>query len=119
MVKILIIDDNSDIVRMLKRKIRKTGWELYTAENGLVGVEKAWKVKPDLILMDMHMPVMDGYNAVKTLRAKSYQGLIVALTASVMGEDVNKAIEAGCNHFMAKPVEKGFINQLKKILEEY
>ena len=116
-MKILMVDDNEDIRKMLKRKFRKTGWDIMEAVNGREGVDMALEHRPDLVLMDMHMPVMDGHEAAKRLRAEGFSGTIVALTASVMRSDTEKAIEYGCDHFIAKPITKKFVNQIKEILE--
>lgn len=116
-MKILVVEDNTDIQAMLNRKLSRQGWEVYFADNGEEGVVKAWELMPDLILMDIHMPVMDGYEATRTLREKGYSGKISALTASVMQEDTRQAIENGCDSFIAKPIGRDFIEQLKAILE--
>ncbi|MCG8634615.1 MAG: response regulator [Desulfobacterales bacterium] len=116
-MKILMVDDNDDIRKMLKRKFRKTDWEILEAVNGREGVDMALEHLPDLVLMDMHMPVLDGHEAVRLLREKGFPGTIVALTASVMRSDTDRAIEDGCDHFIAKPVKRDFINQIREILE--
>lgn len=115
-MKILMVDDNDDIRKMLKRKFKKTGWEILEAVNGKEGVDMAFEHTPDLVLMDMHMPVMDGHEATATLRERGYPGTIVALTASVMRSDTDNAINHGCDHFIAKPITKDFLNQIKDIL---
>ncbi len=113
---ILVIEDNKDIQKMLNRKLSKQGWELHQAENGKEGMEKAWELTPDLILMDMHMPVMDGHEATRTLRANGYKGKIVALTASVMNLEAKAALTDGCDSLIAKPIDKTFISKIKEIL---
>ena len=118
MKTILIVDDDVKIKRMLTRRLKKAGYEIHTAENGKVGVEKALELRPNLTLMDMHMPVMNGYEAVSTLRKKEYTGIIVALTASAMVDDVHKSISAGCNHFISKPISVDFEEQIRNIWEE-
>lgn len=115
-MKILIVDDNDDIRKMLKRKFKKTGWEIMEAVNGREGVDRAFEHQPDLILLDMHMPVMDGREAAAYLRENGYTGKIAALTASVMRSDTDEAIKYGCDHFIAKPITKTFIDQIKEIL---
>ncbi|MBT4266756.1 MAG: response regulator [Deltaproteobacteria bacterium] len=115
-MKILVVDDNVDIQKMLKRKLLKQDWEVFSCENGAQAIEMAWEVKPDLILMDMHMPVMDGHEATRTLRAQGYQGKIAALTASVMHKDTKAALQDGCDYFIAKPLSKDFVQDIKKML---
>jgi len=115
-MKILVVEDNDIIQKMLNRKLTKQDWEVFLCSNGKEGVEKAWEVEPDLILMDMHMPVMDGHEATRTLRAQGYKGKIAALTASVMHKDTNEAMQDGCDYFLQKPLSKDFIEDLKKIL---
>ncbi|MEO5358676.1 MAG: response regulator [Nitrospirae bacterium YQR-1] len=118
MAKILIVDDDVKIIRMLVRRLKKCGHEVYTAENGKAGVEMVLSLKPDLTLMDMHMPVMDGYEATVALRNQGYTGQIIALTASAMAHEAHKSIDAGCNSFLAKPISEDFENTLVSILEE-
>lgn len=116
MESILIVDDSPTLVMMLKRRLNRIGYELFSAENGLEGVNKAMKIKPDLILMDMHMPVMDGYEATSSLRNRGYHGLICGLTASGKEEEIESLMEAGCDHIMAKPMEPDFEETIKAIL---
>lgn len=117
-MKILVVEDNDQIQRLLNRKLSKQGWEVHLAANGQEGVELALSLQPDLILMDMHMPVMDGHEATRALRNQEYQGKIAALTASVMHKDTQEAKNDGCDYFIPKPLEKDFIQQVRNILEE-
>ncbi|MEK8018476.1 MAG: response regulator [Candidatus Parabeggiatoa sp.] len=117
MTKILLIDDDEKIKRMLTRRLKKAGYEIHTAENGKIGVEKVLALQPNLTLMDMHMPVMNGYEAASALRETGYTGLVIALTASAMAEDVHKSITAGCNYFLSKPIEVDFEQKILAILE--
>ena len=116
-MKVLIVDDNEDIQRLLARRLRKIDCQVFSAANGAEGVVLALSEKPDIILMDMHMPVMDGYEATQRLREEGYKGLIVALTASAMVGDQSKAMEAGCDNFIPKPIGRDFENQIKKLVE--
>jgi CheY-like chemotaxis protein len=118
MPKILIVDDDINITRMLARRLKKAGYEVYTAENGKSGVEIAMTITPELTLMDIHMPVMNGYEATVALRNQGYSGLIIALTASAMAHDTNRSLEAGCDYFLSKPVRDDFENTLAAILKE-
>jgi two-component system, cell cycle response regulator DivK len=117
-MKILVVDDNADIQKMLKRKLAKQDWEVFLGDDGQQAIEMAWEIRPDLILMDMHMPVMDGHEATRTLRAHGYQGKIAALTASVMNKETNEALQDGCDYFIAKPLSKNFIEEIKKMLAQ-
>lgn len=116
-MKILVVDDNLDIQKMLSRKLLKQGWEVFLCADGKEAIEKAWEIQPDLILMDMHMPVMDGHEATRTLRAQGYKGKIAALTASVMHKDTNEALQNGCDYFIPKPLNREFVQDIKKILD--
>jgi CheY-like chemotaxis protein len=115
-MKILIVDDNSKIIKMIQRRLKKTGHEIHTAENGKIGMEKALGIKPDLILMDMHMPVVDGYKATRTLRKQGYTGKIAAFAASASAEDVPKAVAAGCDYFIPKPIGTDFEAKIAEIM---
>jgi len=81
MMNFLLVDDQLDICKMVEWKLKKTGWNFHFALNGEHGVRVALDLQPDIILTDMNMPVMDGSAAVKALRKKNYDGLIVAFTA--------------------------------------
>ncbi len=104
--RILIVEDNKDNLFLLKQALRHTDYELYTAENGAEALEIARKVRPDLILMDMLMPVMDGYEATRKIRGiKELAGVpIIALTARAMRGDREKTLAAGCNDYISKPI---------------
>ena len=103
---------------MLLRKFKKTDWEIIEAENGKIAVELAFEHQPDLILMDMHMPVMDGHEATRYLRKEGYKGKITALSASVMQNENQRAIEDGCDFFISKPINRDFIATLSEMLEK-
>lgn len=104
--KILYIDDDSSNRLLAKKILQKAGFEYYEAENGLSGIELACQLKPDLILMDISLPDLDGYAA--TIRIKSMPGLgstpIVALTGHSMEGDRERALSAGCDGYIAKPI---------------
>lgn len=116
---VLIVDDDARVARMLNRRLKKMGFVIHVAVNGKIGVEKAFELLPDIILLDIQMPVMDGYTAVTTLRENGYKGLVVACTASVRAKDTEKTIEKGCDHFIAKPIGKDFEKRIQNLLEEY
>ena len=114
---ILLVDDDPKILKMLTRRLKKAGHEIHSAENGKAGIEKiASGLTPGMILMDMNMPVMGGDEATRTLRRNGYEGLIVALSASVTARDSGRALQAGCNCFIPKPVEADFEERIRQLL---
>lgn len=119
MSSILLVEDDNVIRKMINIRLQLHGFEVDTAVNGQEGVEKASTCLYDAILMDMHMPVMDGHEATKILREQGYQGLIIAVTASVMSDETNKAINVGCDHFIPKPIEVNFEDQVAEFISQY
>ena len=119
MAKILLVEDDEYIKRMLSMRLGLQGHEIDQAGNGQQAVDMAISGLYDLILMDMHMPVMDGHQATRMLREKGYDGLIVAVTASVMSADSEKAIQSGCNDYIAKPISDDFEDQVKTLLAQH
>lgn len=116
---VLIVDDDKRVVRMLIRRLKKMGFTIHVAVNGKIGYEKALELEPDLVLLDIQMPVMDGYTTIVNLRAVGYKGLVVACTASVRAKDTAKTIEKGCDYFIAKPIGTDFEETVQKLLEKY
>ncbi len=107
MAKILIVEDNEMNRDMLSRRLERRGHTTVVAVDGGAGVEKAHSEKPDIILMDMSLPVIDGWEASRQLKADPQTAPIpiIALTAHAMTSDRDKAIEAGCNDYDTKPVD--------------
>jgi CheY-like chemotaxis protein len=107
MAKLLLVEDNEYNRDMLVRRLNKKGFEVVVAVDGAEGVAKARTEKPDLILMDMHLPVLDGWEATKQLKdAEETRNIpIIALTADAMAGDREKAMEAGCDDYDTKPIE--------------
>ena len=107
MAKILIVEDNEMNRDMLSRRLERRGYTTMVAVDGAAGVEKARTDVPDLILMDMSLPVIDGWEASRQLKADPSTARIpiIALTAHAMTSDRDKAIAAGCNDYDTKPVE--------------
>lgn len=107
MTKILLVEDNEDNRDMLSRRLERKGFTVTLAVDGREGVDRATSELPDLILMDMSLPVMDGWEATKNLKSNSKTSHIpiIALTAHAMSSDREKAIEAGCDDYDTKPVD--------------
>lgn len=106
-MRILIAEDHPDNREMLTRRLERRGYEVHCAENGAIAVEMAVANPPDLILMDISMPIMSGIDATKALRATpGVEGVrIVALTAHAMESARRECMEAGCDDFATKPVD--------------
>ena len=107
MPKILLVEDNEMNRDMLSRRLIRRGYEVVIAEDGAMGVAMATSESPDLILMDLSLPVMDGWTATRTLKEDDSTKRIpvIALTAHAMKSDEQKAKDAGCDDFDTKPVD--------------
>jgi CheY-like chemotaxis protein len=107
MAKILLVEDNEMNRDMLSRRLERRGYEVVIAVDGGEGVALARSAAPDLILMDMSLPVIDGWEATRQLKASpEMKGVpIIALTAHAMSGDREKALEAGCDDYDTKPIE--------------
>jgi CheY-like chemotaxis protein len=107
MPKLLLVEDNEYNRDMLLRRLERKGFNVVCALDGAEACEKARKEQPDLILMDMHLPILDGWEVTRRLKsAADTQAIpIVALTADAMVGDREKALEAGCNDYETKPIE--------------
>ncbi|HYE49332.1 MAG TPA: response regulator [Azospirillaceae bacterium] len=107
MPTILLVEDNDINRDMLGRRLVRKGFEVVFAIDGLEGVRLAAERAPDLILMDMSLPVMDGWEATRRIKQAPETGAIpvIALTAHAMSTDREKALEAGCDDYDTKPVE--------------
>jgi CheY-like chemotaxis protein len=119
MARILLVEDQEMNRDMLSRRLKKRGYEVSIAVDGAEGVDKARSEAPDLILMDMSLPVMDGWEATRTLKADEATRSIpvVALTAHAMSTDREKALAAGCDAYETKPVElPRLIETMEKLL---
>jgi CheY-like chemotaxis protein len=115
MPRILLVEDNELNRDMLSRRLVRRGFEVAIAKDGAEGLAQSEAVRPDLILMDMSLPILDGWEVARRLKAGALTAAIpiIALTAHVMSGDREKALDAGCNDYDVKPV--GFDRLLVKI----
>src|SRR5919206_2859337 len=106
-MKILYVEDNDDNIYMLRNRLTRAGFSVVVATDGAQGVEMARSEQPDLILMDLSLPVLDGWEATRRIKAASATRHIpvIAFTANAMAGDREKAMAAGCDDFDTKPVE--------------
>lgn len=107
MAKILLVEDNEMNRDMLSRRLLRKGYEVVLALDGAQGVQLAHSETPDLILMDMSLPVMNGWEATKSIKQAPETGAIpvIALTAHAMSTDRDQALQAGCDDYDTKPIE--------------
>lgn len=107
MPKLLLVEDNPENRDMLSRRLLKRGFEMTFAMDGAEAVTRASEDKPDLILMDLSLPVIDGWEATRRIKADAATAAIpvIALTAHAMAGDRQKALDAGCNDYDTKPVD--------------
>lgn len=121
MPKILLVEDNEMNRDMLSRRLKRKGYEVVIAVDGEKGVAMAQSEKPDLILMDLSLPGINGWDATRRLKAASETRSIpvIALTAHAMAGDRQKALEAGCDDYDSKPIEfPRLLDKIQKLLPE-
>ncbi|HUP81585.1 MAG TPA: response regulator [Pirellula sp.] len=119
MTHLLIVEDNQDNLDMLSRRLQRRGYAVLIATDGEMGVKRASDDHPDLILMDISLPILNGWEATRQIRANSStsQIPIIALTAHAMAGDREKALDAGCTDYHTKPVEfDRLIQQIEHLL---
>jgi CheY-like chemotaxis protein len=121
MAKVLLVEDNEMNRDILFRRLSRRGYVVVFAVDGQQGVEMARSEKPDIILMDMSLPIIDGWEA--TRRVKSDNAIrdvpVIGLTAHAMGGDREKALEAGCDDYDTKPVEfDRLISKIERLLSQ-
>jgi len=106
--KILSIEDNPDNMQLIQRVLESCGYEIYGAANGLEGVSLAEELKPDMVLVDIKLPDIDGYEVARRIRASQDSELhtvpMIAITANVLAGDAEKSLAAGCDAYLPKPV---------------
>ena len=118
--KVLVVDDDKKSRYLVSFLLEKESFEVIMATNGLEGIEAARKQQVDLIIMDVKMPKMDGYETTKRIRRlEKYKSIpIIALTSYAMTEDKERALKAGCTGYIPKPITpETFISEIKKFLE--
>ena len=120
MTKILYVEDNADNIYMLTRRLKKKGFDIVVAGDGQEGIDKAIEESPDLILMDLSLPKMDGWTA--TAKIKEIEVVkdipVIALSAHAMPEHRDRALKAGCSDYDTKPVDiKRLLEKIGKFIE--
>ncbi|WP_425053474.1 response regulator [Psychromarinibacter sp. S121] len=107
MTTILIVEDNDMNLDMLSRRLKRKGYDIISARDGQAGVDTARAARPDIVLMDMSLPVLDGWAATRALKEDADTATIpvIALTAHAMEADRQKALDAGCDAFGTKPID--------------
>jgi len=121
MPRILLVEDNEMNRDMLSRRLLRKGFEVVIAEDGALGVARAISDSPALILMDMSLPVIDGWEATRRLKADAATAHIpiIALTAHAMSEDRDKAMAAGCDDYDTKPIDlERLLAKIASLLEK-
>jgi two-component system, cell cycle response regulator DivK len=117
--KVLVIEDNEQNLYLVRFILEQSGYEVFAALDGQAGIETAARLKPDLILLDIQLPVMDGYAVARNLRLNPDLAAtpIVAVTSYAMLGDRDKVMEAGCNGYIEKPIDPDtFVAKVEKHL---
>jgi two-component system cell cycle response regulator DivK len=121
MPKILIVEDNELSRDMLSRRLRRKGFEVLVATDGQEGIAMAQRELPDLVLMDLSLPDLDGWEATRRLKkdAKTKHIPVIALTAHAMSGDREKAIDAGCDEYDTKPIDlRRLLSKMERFVED-
>ncbi len=120
MSKILLVEDNDNNRDMLSRRLSRKDFQVVIAVDGAEACTKTLSERPDLILMDMHLPILDGWEATRQLKADAQTRAIpiIALTADAMAGDRDKAMQAGCDDYETKPIEfPRLLEKIQKLLQ--
>ena len=118
MPRILLIDDNAENRDSLSRRLERRGFEVLLAVDGRAGVDAALAEKPDLVLMDMNMPKVDGWEATRQIKAAMPTLPVIALTAHALAGDRERALQAGCTDYHTKPIDfPKLLSQIETLLE--
>ncbi len=106
-MRLLLVEDHEELWDFLSRRLQRRGFEVTIAKDGQEGLEKARELHPDVMLLDMNLPIMDGWTVARTLKSDPATASIpmIALTAHAMSGDKQKALDAGCDDYHAKPVQ--------------
>ena len=119
MTKILLVEDHEELWDLMSRRLKRRGFDVVLAHDGQAGLDQARAEKPDVILLDMNLPVMDGWTVARNLRADAGTARIpiIALTAHAMAGDKDKMIAAGCDDYHPKPVDfPALLEQIDAVL---
>ena len=122
MKRILLVEDNEMNRDMLSRRLARKGYDVVLAENGTQGVEMAFSESPELVLMDLNLPDIDGWEATRQIRdreteqGKGRKVPIIAVTAHAMSMDFKKAIDAGCDQYEPKPIQLASLLEKMEVL---
>jgi len=122
MTKVLLVEDNEMNRDMLTRRLERKGFEVVIAVDGQAGIDMAASSSPDIILMDLSLPVIDGWEATRRIKADpATQSIpVIALTAHAMAGDEQKALEAGCDDYDTKPIElKRLLGKIENLLGKH
>ena len=120
--RVLVIEDNIDNMDLVRFLLEQVGYEVLEARDGRTGLELAYQKRPDIILLDMSIPEVDGWKVAHQLKndPQSKSICIIALTAHILPGDRKKALEAGCDGFISKPLDiPNFTGQVDTYLEEF
>ncbi len=120
MKKILVADDKDTGRELVRTVLENTGYEVYEASNGAEALEQAREVQPDLIILDLHMPVLDGFGVIEALRRDANFAFtpVMALTASAMMGDRERAIAAGFTGYLSKPIRLSLLrSEVERLLQ--
>ena len=121
MAKILYVEDNEDNIYMLTSRLNRKGYEVVIARDGEQGLKMSLSESPDLVIMDLGLPVLDGWKAIRQIKSRNetMQIPVIALTAHAMEQDRDRAEEAGCDDFDTKPVDMSrLLKKIRALLNE-